>query len=79
MISGVPLARGRGDDRASPLVLVVNSDAVTLEALQLTLEFEGFAVHQAPAPAPALALLNVKISPSSSPTTNYSCAIRVIY
>lgn len=56
-ISGVPLARGRGEDRASPLVLVVNSDAVTLEALQLTLEFEGFAVHQAPAPAPALALL----------------------
>jgi DNA-binding NtrC family response regulator len=36
---------------------VVNTEAVTLEALQLTLEFEGFTVHQAPAPAPALALL----------------------
>ena len=57
MIPGAPLACGRGEDRAPPLVLVVNADAVTLEALQLTLEFEGFAVHQAPAPAPALALL----------------------
>jgi hypothetical protein len=53
VIPSVPLVRGRGEDRAGPLVLVVNTDAVTLEALQLTLEFEGFAVHQAPAPAPA--------------------------
>ena len=57
VIPGVPPARGRKEDRACPLVLVVNTDAVTLEALQLTLEFEGFTVHQAPAPAPALALL----------------------
>ncbi len=57
VIPGVPPARGREEDRACPLVLVVNTDAVTLEALQLTLEFEGFTVHQAPAPAPALALL----------------------
>lgn len=57
VIPGAPPLRGRREDRACPLVLVVNTDAVTLEALQLTLEFEGFAVHQAPAPAPALALL----------------------
>jgi len=36
VIPGVPPARGRGEDRACPLVLVVNTDAVTLEALQLT-------------------------------------------
>jgi response regulator RpfG family c-di-GMP phosphodiesterase len=52
-----PPARGLRENRAGPLVLVVNTEAVTLEALQLTLEFEGFTVHQAPAPAPALALL----------------------
>ena len=57
VIPSVPPVRGRKEDRACPLVLVVNTDAVTLEALQLTLEFEGFAVHQAPASAPALALL----------------------
>ena len=52
-----PPIRGRGKSHACPLVLVVNTEAVTLEALYLTLEFEGFSVHQAPAPAPALALL----------------------
>ena len=52
-----PPIRGRVESHACPLVLVVNTEAVTLEALYLTLEFEGFSVHQAPAPAPALALL----------------------
>jgi len=56
-IPRAPLVYGRREHRASPLVLVVNSDAVTLEALQLTLEFEGFAVHHAQTSAPALALL----------------------
>ena len=57
MVPGEPYFYGRLEDRASPLVLIINSDAVTLEALQLTLEFEGFGVHQAPTSAPALALL----------------------
>lgn len=57
MIAGEPYIYGRLEDRASPLVLIINADAVTLEALQLTLEFEGFGVHQAPTSAPALALL----------------------
>ena len=56
-IPEAPPLRGLRENRAGPLVLVVNTEAVTLEALQLTLEFEGFTVYQAPAPAPALALL----------------------
>lgn len=56
-IPGEPYIYGRLEDRASPRVLIINADAVTLEALQLTLEFEGFGVHQAATSAPALALL----------------------
>lgn len=57
MIPGGPSQHGRPEARACPLVLVIAADPVSREMLQLTLELEGFAVHQAPGPVPALALL----------------------